>query len=145
MVGATMPRSFPSRACLVLRHKNDCSQRNFVTPAGDRSDAVCPGDRPLGGRLRPRPSTTRSRRGLFHFWWCLTRRRRLRRKGAGSLSHLHMRPCPAPSGLDVALVELLRNRVIVQNFRLTEVPARDSAIAMAPTETARIARPALSA
>ena len=68
----------------------------------------------------------------------------MRRKGAGSLPLAHA-SCPAPSGLDVALVELLRNRVIVQNFRLTEVPTRDSAIAMAQTETARIARPALSA
>jgi hypothetical protein len=60
-------------------------------------------------------------------------------------SNLHMRPCSAPSGLDVALIQLLCNRVIVQNVRVMEFPARDSAIAMAQTETARIARLALAA
>jgi hypothetical protein len=33
----------------------------------------------------------------------------------------------------------------VKNFRVTELPAREQAIAMAQTETARIARPALAA
>src|SRR6516164_8347608 len=36
----------------------------------------------LWGTAETPASTTRSRRrGLFHFWWCLTRRLRLRRKG----------------------------------------------------------------
>jgi hypothetical protein len=59
-----------------------------------------------------------------------------------AMTHCTVSHMGASCGLDVALVELGGNRVILQTFRLTEIPARDPAIAMAQTETARIAGPA---
>jgi hypothetical protein len=55
------------------------------------------------------------------------------------------RYCRPAAACAAALSERFGCDLSVKNFPVTELPAREQAIAMAQTETARIARPALAA